>query len=221
MSTAATTGVRFRPSAQEGTLETYRDDGPIARALGGALGRLVPVPAIALVVLGGLPALVLLVLEGDGASKPAVAAVIAWMVMLGGISSGRPLRDRLRWAVPPLVRLSEYGTLLWLAAIAGPDAEPAAFALLCALAFRHYDLVYRIRHQGAAPPPWVGTVALGWDGRLVAGFVLLAAGAVQEGFFIAAGVFALAFVGDSVASWRRFGRAQDQAVYEDEEDEGQ
>ena len=50
----------------------------------------------------------------------------------------------------------------------------AAFALLCALAFRHYDLVYRLRHRGVAPPRWLDRAGGGWDGRLLAGFVLAA-----------------------------------------------
>ena len=36
----------------------------------------------------------------------------------------------------------------------------------------------------------------GWDGRLVAGFVLLAAGALPAGFFVAAAVLGAAFVGE-------------------------
>jgi hypothetical protein len=206
---------------QPSTLQLYRDDGPIARALGRLLGPLVPLPPIVLIAIGLLPALVLLVLEGDGVGDGPLAAVIAWLVLLAGISNGRPHRDRLRWAVPPVVRLGEYGGLLWLGAAAGESSRPAAFALLCALTFRHYDIVYRLRHQGVSPPAWIGNLALGWDGRLVLGYILLVAGALPAGFFIAAGLLATVFVAESIAGWRRFGRAQQPATYEDEEDEGQ
>jgi hypothetical protein len=88
------------------------------------------------------------------------------------------------------------------------------------LAFRHYDLVYRLRHAGTAPPAWLGDLALGWDGRLVLGYILLVAGALPAGFFIAAGLLATAFAAESIAGWRRFGRAPRPVTYEDEEDEG-
>jgi hypothetical protein len=220
MSTA-TAAIEMPPAGQPTTLGAYRDDGPLARAIGSVLGRFVPLPPVALVAAGAIPLFAVMAIKGDTASKPLVAALIALFVLLGGIAQGRPLTDRLRWAVPPLIRLTEYGTLIWLGALAGSDSEPAAFALLCALTFRHYDLVYRLRHQGVAPPRWVGDVAGGWDGRLIVGFVLWAAGALPAGFFVAAGLLAVMLVGDSIAGWRRFGRAQQPVMYDDEEDEGQ
>jgi hypothetical protein len=215
------TALRHPPSGQPGTLELYRDDGPIARALGTMLRPLAEVPQILLVVAGAAPMFVLMALKGDGASHAAAGAVLAWLVLVGGASSGRPPTDRLRWSVAPSLRLAEYAGLLWIGALAGASSQPAAFALLCALAFRHYDLVYRLRHQGVTPPRWVGNLAGGWDGRLVLGYILLVAGALPAGFFVAAGLLAIVFVAESIAGWRRFGRAQQPATYEDEEDEGQ
>ena len=84
--------------------------------------------------------------------------------------------------------------LLWIAANAGDSSHAAAFALIAALAFRHYDLVYRPRFQGVAPPAWLGFAAGGWDGRLVLAWVLLAVDALPAGMFIMAGVLGLAFV---------------------------
>jgi hypothetical protein len=139
--------------------------------------------------------------------------------MFGGLASERPHTDRVHWAAPPLLRLSEYAATLYIGALAGYSSEPAAFALIAVLAFRHYDLVYRFRHQGQSPPGWVGTLGLGWDGRLIAGFVLLAAGALPLGYYVLAGIFALAFVGESIASWRRFGRTQAVGPYEDHDEE--
>jgi hypothetical protein len=205
------------PPREASTLEVYRDDGPLARALGGVLGPVVRIPPIALIAAGVLPGVLLLSIKGDRASNSLVAAVIACFFVCAAVSAGRPHTDRLRWAVPPALRLVEYAALLWLGALA--DATPAAFALLCALTFRHYDLVYRLRHQGVAPPPWVGDLAAGWDGRLIVGFALMALGALPAGFYIAAALLGAVFVGDSVAGWRQFGRALQPAVYEDEEEQ--
>jgi hypothetical protein len=202
-------------------LELYRDDGPIARAIGALARPLVQVPQILLVGVGAVPMFVLIAVDGDGASHASVGVVLLWLVMIAGASSGRPPLDRLRWAVPPALRLAEYSGLLWIGALAGESSQPAAFAFVCVLAFRHYDLVYRIRHQGVAPPDWVGNLAGGWDGRLLLGYILLVAGALPAGFFVAAGLLAAVFVAESIAGWRRYGRAQQPATYEDEEDEGQ
>jgi phosphatidylglycerophosphate synthase len=203
-------------SAATGTLEAYRDDGPIAVALGRIRG--IAVPASLLLLAGLAPPALALMIAGDGASWWLVGATVGWLVLLGGVASGRPLRDRLRWAVPPALRVAEYGGLLWIAAVAGADSVPAAFALLCAVTFRHYDIVYRLRHRGETPPRWLNRAAGGWDGRLLAGLALAAAGAVPAGFWIVAVLLAVAFAGESIASWLTYGRAQQAPVYEDEEE---
>jgi len=201
-------------AAPAGALVDYRDDGPIALALGRL--RAPAVPALAVVLVALAPAAVAIALAGDGASWPLVGAVLAWLVLAASASSGRPLRDRLRWTLPPALRAAEYGGLLWIAAVAG--ALPVAFALLCAITFRHYDIVYRLRHQGVLPARALSRAAGGWDGRLLAGFALAAAGAVPEGFQVLAVMLAVAFVGESVAGWLRFGRSRQAPVYEDEEE---
>ena len=198
-------------------LDLYRDDGPLARALGIA-GRRVPVPPALLQVIGAVPIAVLMIVKGGATSDAALGAAIAAFVVLAGLASGRPHRDRLRWAAPPILRLVEYGTTLFVGAAAGASSQPAAFAVICAVAFRHYDLVYRFRHQGLTPPAWIALFGLGWDGRLILGWVLLALGALPAGYFVLAALFAAVFVGESVASWLRFGRAQQPALYDDEED---
>lgn len=202
-------------------LELLRDDGPLARALGALVGRRVPLPPALLEIVGAVPLTVLLVARGGEASNAALAGAIAFFIVLAGLASGRPHTDRLRWAAPPLLRAGEYATTLFVGAAAGASSQPAAFALICALAFRHYDLVYRFRHQGVSPPAWIALFALGWDGRLILGWVLLALGALPAGFFVLAILFGVVFAGESVASWLRFGRAQQPALYDDEEDIGE
>ena len=197
-------------------LELYRDDGPLARAL----GSVVRTSHSLVTVIAVVPLFVVIAVEGDGASHAVAAAVLAWLVVVGGAPSRTPPTDAFRWIVSPLLRAAEYAALLWIGALAGGHAQPAAFALVCSLTFRHYDLVYRLRNLGTQPPRWVGDAALGWDGRVVLGYILLAAGALPAGFFVAAGLLATMFVAESIAGWRRFGRAPQPVSYEDEEDEG-
>ena len=198
-------------------LVLYRDDGPIARLL----GRLRLPSQLLTVAAAAAPMFVLMAMKGAGASHAAAGVVLAWLVVVGGATSRLAPAGALRWAVPPVLRLAEYAGLLWIGALAGESSQPAAFALLGVLTFRHYDLVYRLRHQGVAPPAWVGNLAVGWDGRLVLGYILLVANALPAGFFIAAGLLAAVFVAESIAGWRTFGRAEQPVTYEDEEDEGQ
>jgi hypothetical protein len=195
-------------------VQLYRDDGPLARAIGLRL----PVAPLAPLLVGGVPLAVAIAATGDDASNGLIAAAVAWFVIWGGISSGAPHSDRVRWAVPPALRLAEYSAVIWIAANAGASSLPAAFAFLAVLAYRHYDLVYRLRHQGVAPPAWIGFG--GWDGRLILSVLLLLLGLLPAGFFVAAALMAVVFVAETVASWRRFTRAAGQAgLYDDEEDE--
>lgn len=123
---------------------------------------------------------------------------------------------RLAWLVPPLLRIVEYGSILLVAAIAGASTLPAAFALLAVIAFHQYDVVYRLRHQGVTPPAWLDAVALGWDGRVIVAWALLAAGLLPTAMFLWAAALAVVLVGESAASWARFSRAPGVAFDEDD-----
>jgi hypothetical protein len=199
-------------------LEFYRDDGPVAAAIGAATGGRVRGPAIALLSVAALPGLVAIVVTGDGASHGLLAAAIVWAVAVGGLASSRPLDDRLRWLVPSALRVIEYAGLLWIASVAGASSLPAAFALLCAITYHHYDVVYGLRHRGVPLPRWVQAVGGGWDGRLLLGLVLLLAGALPAGFYVMAVAVAALFIGTTISQWRHIGRGA-QPVYDDEEDE--
>jgi hypothetical protein len=218
MSATAIPSAAPAPVDRGSVLDAYRDDGPLASAIGRVLGRLIKSPAIALLVVAGLPLLLAIVIKGDGASDGLVAGVVAWAVLVGGLASGRPLTDPLRWLVPPALRAIEYGGLLWIGALAGADTEPWTFALLCAITYHHYENVYGFRHRGVRPPARVTAAGLGWDGRLVLGVVLLVAGALPAGFIALAGYLAVLFVGETVREWREF-RLGQAPVYDDEEDE--
>jgi hypothetical protein len=208
-----------RPALPSNTA-VYRDDGPLATALGRTAGARVPVPGMALLLLGVGAILALAAFVGRDASTGLAAAAVAWLVLTLGVTSGRWPKESFHWAVPPLVRLGEYATLAWLAAIA--DAVPAAFALICALTFRHYDLVYRLRHRAEVPPRWLNLLAAGWDGRVIIAWLLLALGALPEAMYVWAGLLGAVSVAETVVAWRRFERGRGTAGEFDEvEGEGE
>jgi hypothetical protein len=128
-------------------------------------------------------------------------------------------RPRVAWPAPPLARLTEYVALIWTAALHGASAYPAAFALIAALTFRHYDLVYRLRHRGVVPARWISALALGWDGRLVLAYLLLVLGALPAGFYVLAIVLGVAFVAEAVYGWAVVGRVERSMVDDEEDDE--
>ena len=194
----------------------FRDDGPAARALGRILGPLIPAPGPALALAGLAPLVAVAALGGGDVPLGVVAAVLAWAVLAGSASRGRPAHQGA-WTEPPLVRLIEHVTFVWLAAIEGSHALPAAFALIAALAFHTYDLPYRLRHQGALPPAWIGLP--GWEGRVAVAFALLALGALPAGFYAAAGLLGTLFVIEAGMSWARAGRRAEAQPYDDEGDD--
>jgi Family of unknown function (DUF5941) len=201
-----------------GMLEYYRDNGPVAAAIGAATGDRLRVPAIALLFAAALPGFIAIVVEGDGAAHGLVAATFVWAVLLGGLAASRPLEDRLRWMVPSALRVIEYAGLLWVASVAGASSLPAVFALLCAITYHHYDAVYGLRHRGIKLPRAVQAAGGGWDGRLLLGLVLLLVGALPAGFYVVAVAVAALFIGVTIAQWRQIGRGA-QPAYDDEEDE--
>jgi hypothetical protein len=198
-------------------LFVYRDDGPLARALGRLLRS--RVPAELPLLLAPLPLLVLMIVSGDDASDGAIAATIAWAVLAGGLSRGGSHSGRLVWLVPPLLRALEYGAVIAIAAASSESAAGGAYALIAALAFRHYDLVYRLRQRGETPPGWVSVFGLGWDGRLVLVTVLLVAGALPAGFYVAAALFGAVFVTECGAGWYAYARSGRRLVDEEEEED--
>jgi hypothetical protein len=211
----------LRAGAPPAPIPVYRDDGPLALAVGALARPIARVPAPPLIVAALLPLLAVAAFAGTDISHAAAAVVIAWVVLAAGASTASRPRARVSWSEPPLVRATEYAALIWIAALEGPDAYPAAFALLAALTFRHYDLVYRLRHRGVVPARWVNALGGGWDGRLVIAFVLLVLGALPAGYYVAAALLGAAFVGEAAYGWLAVGRVQRPLEYEDEEDEGQ
>ncbi|MFJ3927113.1 DUF5941 domain-containing protein [Streptomyces sp. NPDC090022] len=104
-----------------------------------------------------------------------IATALTYAIFAGGAVDA-PLKGTLDWLIPPLFRAAEYVTVLVLAAKADvPGALPAAFGLVAAVAYHHYDTVYRIRGGSGAPPRWLVRATGGHEGRVLLAVVLAAA----------------------------------------------
>ncbi|PWI14073.1 transferase [Streptomyces sp. Act143] len=155
-------------------LADLTDSGPLAELLSrftrGLPGRgpaYVAFAAGALVVLGAA-------LSPYGSWWPVLGAGV--YVLLSPVALQRPLKGALDWLVPPFFRAAEYGTVLILAAKADVNgALPAAFGLVAAVAYHHYDTVYRIRGNAGASPAWLVRAIGGHEGRTLLVTVLAAA----------------------------------------------
>ncbi|MFD0268286.1 DUF5941 domain-containing protein [Streptomyces sp. NPDC127106] len=112
-------------------------------------------------------------------------------VVISGSVVATPLKGALDWLLPPLFRAAEYLTVLVLAVKADvPGALPAAFGLVAAVAYHHYDTVYRIRGGSGAPPRWLVWTIGGHDGRVLL-TVVLAAVLARDAFPVALTVLAV------------------------------
>ncbi|MFD9791032.1 DUF5941 domain-containing protein [Streptomyces sp. NPDC059070] len=107
---------------------------------------------------------------------PYVIVAAALYAVFAGAAVSRPLKGALDWLVPPFFRAAEYCTVLVLAARSEVDgALPAAFGLVAAVAYHHYDTVYRIKGGSGAPPRWLVRLAAGHEGRTLLVAALVAA----------------------------------------------
>ncbi|MFG2141267.1 DUF5941 domain-containing protein [Streptomyces sp. NPDC048650] len=188
-------------------LADLADSGPLAELIaGGARGRgragsfLAPVMAF----LSAAVLLVWVIFEGDPASWLTVGVALC-SALLAGAAVSRPLKGALDWLVPPFFRAGEYTAILVLAVRSdAPGALPAAFGLVAAVAYHHYDTVYRIRGGSGAPPRWLVRATGGHEGRVLV-VTVLAAALSPTGFTIAltalAVVLALLVLIESIRFW--------------------
>ncbi|MFD9355244.1 DUF5941 domain-containing protein [Streptomyces sp. NPDC060031] len=106
-------------------------------------------------------------------SDPWLIGTAVAYAFFAGAAVSRPLKGPLDWLIPPLFRFAEYVTILALAAKSDvPGALPAAFGLVAAVAYHHYDTVYRIRGGSGAPPRWLVRAIGGHEGRVLLTVVL-------------------------------------------------
>lgn len=169
-------------------LADLADNGPLA----GLLARVSRAPLggpRAAVALAGTVILAVTLFSGDTWAPVGGAFVYA---IAAGHALYRPLKGALDWLVPPLFRAAEYGTVLILAVKADVNgALPAAFGLVGAVAYHHYDTVYRIRGNAGAPPAWLVRAVGGQEGRTLL-VTVLAAVLTASQFTVALTVVAVA-----------------------------
>jgi phosphatidylglycerophosphate synthase len=168
-------------------LADLADNGPLASLV----ARVTPVRlgSPLLVALAGTAVLAVSLFSGVTWAPVAGAVVYA---VTAGQALYRPLKGALDWLVPPLFRAAEYGTVLILAGKAGVNgALPAAFGLVAAVAYHHYDTVYRIRGDAGAPPAWLVRAIGGHEGRTLL-VTVLAAVLTASQFTVALTVLAVA-----------------------------
>ncbi|MDT0430904.1 DUF5941 domain-containing protein [Streptomyces salyersiae] len=186
-------------------LADLADSGPLAQGVAAVLRR----PK------GGYTAPLLALVAGALMVAAAVFAPFGgWLVvgaavlyaLLAGLAVSRPLGGALDWLVPPAFRAAEYCAILALAARSdAPHAVPAAFGLVSAVAYHHYDTVYRIRGGTGAPPQWLVRAVGGHEGRTLVVAVLAALLTTGSGFTTAltvlAAAVALVVLVESIRFW--------------------
>ncbi|MFE1766385.1 CDP-alcohol phosphatidyltransferase family protein [Streptomyces angustmyceticus] len=188
-------------------LADLADSGPLAELIAAGArgrGRTGSYLAPAMAFLSAAVLLVWVIFQRDPASWLTVG-VAACSALLAGAAVSRPLKGALDWLVPPFFRAGEYVAILVLAARADvPGALPAAYGLVAAVAYHHYDTVYRIRGGTGAPPRWLVRATGGHEGRILV-VTVLAAALSPEGFTIAltalAVVLALLVLVESIRFW--------------------
>ncbi|MEV0598543.1 DUF5941 domain-containing protein [Streptomyces sp. NPDC050315] len=183
------------------------DSGPLAEGFAAAFkGAARKLPGFAAPVIAAAGAAVMIAtaaFTGWGSPWLCVAALV--YAVLSGLAVARPLKGALDWLVPPLFRVGEYVAILVIAARSEVNgALPAAFGLVAAVAYHHYDTVYRIRGGSGAPPRSLVRATGGHEGRALV--VSIAAAALPtSGFTIAltvlAGALALLVLIESIRFW--------------------
>ncbi|MYR72070.1 MULTISPECIES: DUF5941 domain-containing protein [unclassified Streptomyces] len=173
-------------------LADLADSGPLAQAVAAVLRRPgggFTAPLLALLAAALMVAAALFAPFGGWLT---VGAAVLYAV-LGGLAVSRPLGGALDWLVPPAFRAAEYCVILVLAARSdSPHAVPAAFGLVSAVAYHHYDTVYRIRGGTGAPPRWLVRAVGGHEGRTLVVALLAALLTAGSDFTTALTVLAVA-----------------------------
>ncbi|MEU9444947.1 DUF5941 domain-containing protein [Streptomyces sp. NPDC048304] len=199
-------GVKYWGSTDRAAqaLADLADSGPLAEAVRRVARRGLPglaVPAAAFA--GGAVVTACSALTGFGSVLPVIGALV--YVLTSALAVARPLKGALDWLVPPFFRAAEYGTVLILAGKAGVNgALPAAFGLVAAVAYHHYDTVYRIRGNAGAPPAWLVRCIGGHEGRTLLVTVLaavLTAAQFTVALTVLAVAVALVVLAESIRFW--------------------
>ena len=180
--------------APGGGLADYRDDGVVARWIGGLVqGRLPPLPP----VLVGLLVTCVLAALGLGNLPGILVLTPVEAMLLAALGARHPHDGRLDWLVPALLLTGE---CVFLAALGFSHRVPAAlvFALLAAVIMRHVDVAYRARCGRGLPADRFG---LGWDGRMLVAGLAAVVGITPVAYAIISGYLWLLFCWDFLSGW--------------------
>ncbi|GAA4813189.1 DUF5941 domain-containing protein [Streptomyces ziwulingensis] len=201
-------------------LADLADSGPLAEAVArvAAAGSGRRAPAFVSAAAGAALVVAAALVWGPGWWVVLLAAAY---VLLAGEAVAHPLKGALDWLVPPFFRAAEYLTVLILAARAEVNgALPAAFGLVAAVAYHHYDTVYRIRGAAGAPPAWLVRAVGGHEGRTLV-VAVLAALLTGAQFTVALTALAVAaallVLFESIRYWVSAHRAGSPAVHDEGE----
>lgn len=185
-----------------GDLPAYRNDGPVARWIGGVVqGRLPPMlpVLVGLMVTCTLSVLGLANLPGILVLTPVEA------MLLAALGSSHPHDGPRDWLVPPLLLTGEF---VFLAALGLSRQVPpvAVFTLLAAVVLRHVDVGFRARHRSGISADVYG---LGWDGRMLLLGITAVAGQASLFFIALSGYLWLLFGWDFLGGWLLAGAEED------------
>lgn len=115
------------------------------------------------------------------------------------------LDSRFGWVVPAGLRAVEFAVIVVLVAVGQPSLVVVAFWALFAIAYHHYDTLYRSL-QGVMPPRWLTWLGFGWDGRVVLVLFLALATLWQPGLLVLTVWWGLWFAGMASIQWLRSSR---------------
>ena len=191
-----------------GHVDEQLDLGPLARAAS-AVGRgsfWTGVAGALLLLAGPASALWL-----DRPGLALAAAVVASLVV--GLGWQPPLHHPLDWQAPAVLWVAEALVVALLVHHTAGAMSAAGFAYLCAVAYHRYDVLYRQRDTGVAPPAWLSLAGLGVDGRLVVllAIALVAPGALVPALWAGAAWLAVLYAGESAVGWRSWIAAEARA----------
>ncbi|MET7330028.1 DUF5941 domain-containing protein [Nonomuraea sp. NPDC005650] len=203
-----------RRRIQTARLLAYRDDGPLAHALVGKLGRgLPPVPATLVAVLAVLAFLVTGLLDQGG---PILLLPVVTTMLLVLPTTPRDHLGRFDWLTPPLLRAAEFLAVISIGLAAGAP-KWLLFVLVYVVGYHTYDTVYRTR-QSIWPPAWVFHAGLGWELRLLVIGLGAALGILTPVLAVLTAYLFVLFAVESVTSWVRLDKASAQAGADAEQD---
>ncbi|MBB6344482.1 DUF5941 domain-containing protein [Nonomuraea muscovyensis] len=202
-----------RRRIQTARLLAYRDDGPLVHALAGRLGKgLPPVPA----TLAALVAIVAVTASGLLEPGPTLLVPVLIAIVLVVPTAPRDHLGRLDWLTPPLLRGTEFLTIV-VVGLAADAPKWLLFVLVYVVGYHTYDTVYRTR-QSIWPPAWVFHAGLGWELRLLIIGVGAALGWLTVVLAVLTAYLFVLFAVESVTSWVRLDKASAQAGADAEQD---